>query len=280
MKLYLESTLSEHRHGRFFVSQLGAEPTDDLPEEGLVLLHGKTFQGFGVQDKQKWWSWTSRPGCALLLIPPLNNAAIVEQTDWQVVITDSAVSSAASRDDGVIPKSVADEVNQRIDGSDGEFDRGQGHQWSDYSVNTRFVKQHSGSGVFAVTCLPLWSISLLENENETIKWLSAILALAGKYSDQFDSEPRYAEVVLEPTDYTVMVCVEAWGLKSIEDVKAALSNSKMKTITLADQAIDEGFGRLSVSGYVDENGLTESGLAELSKSPYWAYIERLREESR
>jgi len=275
MMIYLDNALSNHRHGRFFISQLEAQPVDETLDDGLVLMHGKFFQGMDPADQQTWWSWSSRSGCALLLIPPFNLGAVYEQVDWSICLAESTARS----DDGVVPDSVVDEVSQRIEGSDGEFDRGQGHQWSDYTINTRFYKQHSGCGVFAATCLPLWSISLLESADETIDWLQALLAFAGKPINTSDSEPVDTEMVLEPTDYTLMVCLAAWDLTSVGDVKTRLASSETKTIMLSENELAEGFARLSAAGFVNERGLSSAGQTALERSPYWAYTVRLKEES-
>lgn len=274
MKLYLEPALASHRHGRYFISQLNAEPMDALPSDGMVLIHGKHFQGLEDQQQNRWLDWANRAGCALLLIPPFNAGLISKQLDWQIVFAD-----AASSDDGQIPSAVAGEVVQRIEGADGDFDRNHGHQWTDFTINTRFNKQHFGSGVFVATCLPLWSISLLDLAEETIAWLSQLLALAGKPGENASGIHRDDPIELAPTDYTLLVCLSAWCLKSAEDVQLALDASETKLISLSEQALREGFTRLAALGYVDESGINELGESALAQSPYWIFAERLKEES-
>jgi hypothetical protein len=274
MNLYLERTLSNHRHGRFLISQLDAQPIDDLPGDGLVLLHGKTYQGLDASQQNCWWMWASRPGCAVLLLPPYDAGPVCDAVDWNLVLSDDAVNS----NDGVIPKSVAGEVNQKITGADGEFDRSQGHQWLDYTVNTRFIKQHSGCGVFAATCLPLWSISLLDHAGESLEWLAALMILAGQPNDLDAVAVREQSISLQPTDYTLMVCMHAWGVHSAEAISAALNKTVIKRITIAEQDIVEGIERLIGAGLVDGEGLTAAGLEALMQSPYWGYTERLKEE--
>lgn len=274
MKLYLEASLASHRHGRYFISQLNAEPMDEPPSDGMVLIHGKHFQGLNDQAQCRWHEWASRPGCALVLIPPFNAGLISKQLDWKIVFSDAATS-----DDGQIPKAVAGEVVQRIEGADGDFDRSLGHQWTDFTINTRFNKQHFGSGIFIATCLPLWSISLLDFAEETIAWLGQLLALAGKPGETVRGVNRDETIELVPTDYTLLVCLSAWGLKSAEDVQLALDASKIKLISLPEQALREGFTRLAALGYVDDSGLNEIGEKALAQSAYWVFAERLKEES-
>ena len=274
MNLYLERGLSNHRHGRFFASQLDAQAVDDFPKEGGLLLHGKTFQEFTTKQQKDWWKWSNRSGCVVLLIPPYNNGVVYQKVDWKIALNDETMIS----DDGVLAKSVAEEVNQHIEGTDGEFDRSFGHQWRDYTINTRYFKQHSGCGVFAATCLPLWSISLLEHDTETKIWLEALLELAGQPNEVEELLISDQDVELQPTDYTLMVCIYALGINSVEDLNSALSQTMINTFTIAEQDINEGVERLTSSGYFGESGLTDAGLAALEQSPYWGYTERLKEE--
>ncbi len=271
MKLYIENALSNHRHGRFFISQLEAIPGEELPADGLVLLHGKTFQNWEAEKQKEFWDWSSKPGCALVLLPPFNVGPVYDALDWQIALADETASS----DDGVVPNNVAEEVTLRIEGSDGKFEQNQGHQWTDYTINTRIFKQHSASGIFTTTCLPLWSISLLEYNQETLEWLEALFANVAKTNG--DISHQEVEVELEPTDYTIMVCFSAWKLKNVDDFTHALSKSGSNIITLSELELAEGVKRLFSLGYIDEKGITDIGITELEKSPYWAYIDSLRE---
>jgi len=271
MKLYLENALSNHRHGRFFISQLEALPTEELPDNGLVLSHGKTFQNWEADKQKEYWDWSSKPGCALVLLPPFNVGAVYETLDWQIALADEIASS----DDGVVPTNIAEEVTIKIEGADGKFEQNQGHQWTDYTINTRIFKQHSGSGIFTTTCLPLWSISLLDYNQETLKWLEALFSNVAKTNG--DISHQKADVELEPTDYTIMVCFSAWKLKTVDDLAHKLFHSKNSVITLSECELIEGAKRLSSLGYIDENGISEIGITELKKSPYWAYADSLRE---
>lgn len=274
MKLYLDSALANHRHGRFFVSQLDAVPADERPNTGLLLMHGKSFQELSEAEQETWWQWACQPGCALLLVPPFVSGAVCGRLDWQITLRESPASS----NDGAIPRLVGAEVNLDLTGTDGEFDRVCGHQWADYSINTRYFKQHHGTGVFAATCLPLWSISLLDHAQETVEWLESLLALAGTAVADDSTSTEAANIELEPTDYTLMVCIQAWGVHTAEEVSEALVQKAASLFSISESDIVKGMARLSLLGLVNESGLTAVGQEFLDESPYAVYAERLKEE--
>ncbi|SFM40929.1 hypothetical protein [Marinobacter pelagius] len=275
MNLYLDPSLAAHRHGRFFVSQLGAEPMDELPGSGLVMMHGKGFQGLSASEQETRWQWASQPGRALLLLPPFQLGAVFDQVDWQITLR----TEVASTTDGIVPQILSNETNQNLVGSDGEFDRASGHQWRDYSVNTRYVKKHQGTGIFAATCLPLWSISLLDNAQDTVAWLESLLSLAGNAVVDSSAEPQASSAELKPTDYTLLVCMQAWDIHTVEEVSQALSNGAPSLFTIPEADLVEGFARLREAGLIDHRGLTELGHEVLYESPYGHYAERLKEEA-
>lgn len=275
MTLYLDPGLATHRHGRFFVSQLNAEPVDELPSSGLMLMHGKLFQGLSASEQEIRWQWASQPGRALLLLPPFELGEVFERMDWQVTLR----TEVASSNDCLVPKILSDEVHQDLVGSDGEFDRASGHQWRDYSVNTRYVKKHQGTGIFAATCLPLWSISLLDNAQDTLAWLESLLSLAGNAVVDGSAEPQASNAELKPTDYTLMVCMQAWDVHSIEEVSQALSKGAFSLFSIPETDIVEGVARLRELDLIGARGLTELGCEVLDESPYGQYVERLKEEA-
>lgn len=276
MSLHMETSLAAHRHGRFFVSQVNAKPVNEGPENGLVIMHGKVFQRFDATQQQDWWNWSSRPGCVVLLLPPFAIGSIVERLDWQITAREEIAKSS----DGSLADLLSSEVTVNLTGSDGEFDRTLGHQWENYSVNTRYFKQHLGCGVFAASCLPLWSISLLDHASDMTDWFKNLLALAGKAGASQSRLGTASENSLEKTDYTVMVCMQAWGLQSVREITSILRQIRNSPITLADSDVAGGIDRLLALGLIDDSGLTDIGLEKLSDSPYWGYIDSLRELGR
>ena len=48
-----------------------------------------------------------------------------------------------------------------------------GATWSDLSVCVGSYRLHPAAGLFAVTCLPLWSLAVLDAPEEIENWLAA-----------------------------------------------------------------------------------------------------------
>lgn len=278
MNLYLEPALSQHRHGRFFLSQLNAEMFKEPPLSGMVLIHGKEFQELDDNKKLTWWRWASQPGCCLLLIPPFNTGNIYSSLDWNITFLETTVELADINCFKSLYSQIVSEVATRIDGLDGESDRQIGYQWKNLTINTRYFKRHSGSGVFAATCLPLWSISLLNHTNEVTNWLLQLLRLAGKPGAQAYKVSDEHQLSLEKTDFGLMVCINALNLQNNEEVIHFLKQNRTGIFSFTDQELETGFKRLEDTGFLSSNGLSDKGIEALQQSPYWIYTERLKEE--
>ncbi len=103
---------------------------------------------------------------------------------------------------------LSEEVTLSLLGHDGSFDQTPEYQWRDGSPNCRYKKNHSGTGVFAATTLPLWSISLMGRRKELQFWLATLHHHAGVASAS--AERAEKSITLEPVDYTTMVCIYGW----------------------------------------------------------------------
>ena len=276
MKIYLNNDLAEHRRGRFLTAQLNAVAMgDELPAGGVVLMIGKDFQALHDEAKEVYWQWCRRPGRTLLLLPPYVQGGLCKHLDWQLTFR----AEPAELSGTPIADKVAAEVSYQLTGQDGECNRSAGHQWPDYSVNTRYVKQHSATGVFAATCLPLWSIALLDQSEVMRSWLSILHQLAGKPADARTAEVAEVEAcALGRDDYGLMVCIYGWRIGDPEDLVQALQLQTVPVISLQANHIREAIPRLRSAGYLSDDGLSERGLLALQSSPYWGYAARLREE--
>jgi len=87
------------------------------------------------------------------------------------------------------------------------------------------------------------------------------------------------EVQLKPTDYTLMVCMQAWGVHTAEAISSALTRGSMSLISIPEVEVVEGISRLRLLGLIDDAGLTSVGLNILNESPYGRYVEHLKEEA-
>ena len=193
--------------------------------------------------------------------------------DWQCDYLDSSQET-----DNSFVSLVKDEVNFFIIGDDGQSDRQLGHQWSNRIINTRFFKKNSGSGVFAVTCLPLWSISLLDESEACLTWLDGLTHRAGHaIKEENNSKMEQQEFIPTPQHYSVLVCVFAWNTGNLDKLCHYLSEQAIPIINIEPDNLVQGISELSLASLLDDNGLTEQGTAMLFNSPYWGYAEHLKE---
>ncbi|MCG7584799.1 hypothetical protein [Photobacterium sp. OFAV2-7] len=280
MNLYLDATLAAHRRGRFLIGLLDACALDDngtRPHSGFIMMTGKEFQSLEPSQQSDWWLWCTLPGRVLLLLPPFRSGSVYHELDWTIKLSDGI----ADTEQPGIAQTVAFEVDQEVVATQGVSDRGAGHRWDDQRLNTRYFKAHSASGVFAVTCLPLWSIGLMDQPEAVASWLDVLDRVAGQAEELSDSylNENVPHADLEPTDYTVMVCLYGWQLIAESALLEHLAQQTIPLVSLSQSEVSEGMSRLISNDFLTDAGLTESGLAALQASPYWDYALQLKEQS-
>lgn len=274
MKFHLALSLKDHRRGRFLSSLLEAQPlTETLPHEGCVLMIGKDFQQLTTDEKQIWWEWVQLSGHVLMLLPPYNSGLVDEKLDWQVKFTELVSPLESS-----LTQLLGSEVTQELSAKQGVSDRKLGHYWGTSAFNTRYDKHHAASGVFAATCLPLWSISLLDNSDLLLEWFTLFEQLAGT-PNSIESKPTEEQVQLQNIDYSILACILAWNVISANQLMGHLAGQAFPIFQFLPFEVEAGFERLIAVGYIDTKGLTSPGLEALKNSAYWLYAEQLKEQS-
>ena len=275
MKFLLSKDLASHRRGRFLATLLGAMPADGLPDEGMLLMTGNEYQVADPTEKMRLQEWYRLPGRCLLLLPPYQEGVLFSDLDWRIAFKTGDATSEHS-----FVKKLVGELDYTIQGQDGSFDPGAGHQLSDFSCNTRYFRKHTGTGLVAATCLPLWSITLLDEDEITARWLEDLGLKAGKSSAELEplTAPDDEGMVLGPDDYATLVCAYACGLGNPESITEALSSVPIPVIRIDAVALKDATQRLVEAQLLDDTGLTPKGLDELRRSPYWGYAETLKEE--
>ena len=284
MNIWLHPQLAKHRRGRFLATALDASAVSEggsdgdlarLPDEGLMLMMGKDFQLLDVAAGDELLAWCRQAGHSLLLLPPYLAGELHPGLDWRIGLRD-----AAAEPTGVaVVDAVRGELSFDLHGRDGGFSTEAGHQWPDFSWNTRFWKQHSGSGVFAATCLPLWSISLLGEGAAVVDWLAGMHRLAG--TPVAGLEPVAGSEVaeaLQALDYGVMVCVFAWQESDSQRLKERLMEQPLPILDFGPERLIELAEKLRSGGFLGPAGLSGRGETALRESPYWGYAQSLREE--
>ena len=284
-EIYLQPALANHRRGRLLSRLLNTTAVDDnLPDSGLMLSIGQDFQTLDAQEQARLKAWCQLPGRTLLLLPPFKEGIVSPPLDWSMAYRESPEAKEA---DVSTPETLAgilsEEVTLSLFGHDGSFDQTSEYQWRDGSPNCRYNKKHSGSGVFAATTLPLWSISVMEKKQELQSWLAALHSHAGDAST-LNQHPENI-ITLEPVDYTTMVCIYGWQCADRKELFRKVSGkSGVALFSIEPDALEESLDRLNKLGCLQtarKATLTLSlhGTEALAASPYWGYAEHLLLES-
>jgi len=92
-------------------------------------------------------------------------------------------------------------------------------------------------------------------------------------------EVNYEQPAMEDEDYTVLACVDAYGKTNAAALLEKISDQTFPLFSFDPEWLTESLERLSNLGYVQEEGITGSGLAALQEGPWYQYAERMKEES-
>jgi hypothetical protein len=272
VNLYLTPELQAHRRGRFLASLLAITPSSEqvLPEAGFVLMIGEQLQA-SPELQAECISWARRPGCTLLLLPPYKEGRIFPYLDWVIDLISLPLANAQSES---LESILAGELSHRLQGMDGTCTTAA--SMGDLACHIRYWKAYANSGLIAATTLPLWSISLLDHADKVSAFLAELDKHTGTPSATTPKdEPQ--EEDLRPHDVSVLVCCYGFDLATLEGLSERLHGYMVPFLNLASFDLPETFNRLRRRGFLDDKGLTETGLALLRASKYWTFAENLRE---
>jgi hypothetical protein len=265
--IWLAGSLSSHRRSRILQSAVKAQSVSQPPDVGVCLLFGTDFQEGEETWQQDWYTWTQKPGRALLVIPPFKSGTSAIPSSWEI----SRRSTPPTHQDLPLVSTLASEVQYELQGQL-QVAIQLGGIWDDQSICTAYYRKHPHSGIFAITCLPLWSLSVLDQAAELQNWLDELYLLAGPPVED-SSLIEAEEIQLQPEHYTVLLHLVSGSFANESAALAALHHSSIF-------AIDTDRARICLRE-VQEYGLaiggrlTESGRTILQRSPYGVYINSL-----
>jgi hypothetical protein len=171
----LHGALAAHRRGNILREALSAEATTTLPEDGAVVMaFAEAFQGADDGEQARLVEWTRAAGHVLLLVPPFAAGTCGRPVSWRA----ERMEGGARGGEG-LAKMLASEVTHRLEGKL-QSPPLLGATWSDLSVCVGTHRLHPAAGLFAITCLPLWSLSVLDAPEETQNWMASLVAMAGE----------------------------------------------------------------------------------------------------
>ena len=262
---WLLGKLGDHSRGQALADTLGCVKTEDLPKgDGVCFVFAGDFQGGDNAFQKRCLDWCLRPGRTLVLVPPMKLDDCKQPLPWRPLAAGTIDSSKSKG----LAKLLAPELKYEMTTDmqpaklvDGEWNRG--------GINTAYYKKHPNSGVFAVTCLPLWSLSVLDHGKQLKTWVNELHSLAGE--PIAEEEVVAGEPSFEPTHehFAVLLHLVSGSWKSREAALKGLEKSVV--LTLPAKRADECLTELENNGLAVNGELSDRGKDVLRASPYAAY---------
>jgi hypothetical protein len=259
--LWLAGTLANHRRGLIVQDAVGpATPAKATPDGyGLCLMFGSEFQDGAGEFQKQWLDWSQVSGRTLLLIPPLTVRNCSAPVQWEVIHR----TGVQSKDSLKLLKALAPEVRYELRGKLRTATH-LGGAWADYAVNTAYYRKHPHSGVFAVTCLPLWSLTVLDRTEELKDWLSELRLMGGSPTEAVQEEEE--SLKLTKGHYAVLLHLLNNEFADRQEATKALEVSTMFTLD-ADEA-KRFMSEMEKHGLIKGAAITTGGRELLLQSPY------------
>lgn len=271
MNIYLAPELQTHRRGRFLASLLGISMLSEreFPSEGVVLITGEQWQE-SPDLQTEYITWARQPGRSLIMLPPYKKGCFSPSLDWMIELTSSHL---ANNNEESLEHILAGEISYQLLGRDGDCitDASLG----ELACHTRYWKAHSNSGLIAATTLPLWSISLLDHVEKVRSYLTKLQQFCGKPSAT-NTKEEAEEKPIHPQDVTVLVCCYGFNLTTADDLSNKLATYTVPLLNLASFDLSESICRLRKADFLNDDGLTETGLIFLKTSQYWSFAENIK----
>ena len=269
--MWLGGKLAQHRRGRILKDTVSAQSTEALPNEsGILVLFGSDFQEGSDLTQKQWIQWSQEPGHVLLLIPPFKSKPCNVPKAWWAKRRPTAPSVLAMGNEFLTQ--LASEVQYELEG-ELQIAQSLGGQWDDQSLCTLYYRKHPHSGVFAITCLPLWSLIVLDSVDELQQWLTELSSLTVDVIAENERSLELPSFVPSQEHFIMMLHLLTSKFKSEESALEALKNSAIFSLdpTLAKQSLLD----LKHEGFIKQLSLTEMGQQTLSRSPYAVYAKEL-----
>jgi hypothetical protein len=264
----LHAALATHRRGRVLQEALSATPSTELPDgHAVVLAFADAFQGAEEGEQARLIEWTRASGHLLLLLPPFAAAVCERPVSWRAERMESAPRGGEG-----LAKVLAPEVGYRLTGKL-QTPAVAGSTWSDLSVCVGSYRLHPSAGLFAVTCLPLWSLAVLDAPGDLESWLASLVSLAG----EIQPGKTAVATVLSPDHYGFLVFLLSQMFADEEQAIAGLRCSSV--FRFSPERGRSLLKELRDRGLVDGAVPTSEAYELVMQSPYAPYVSALREVS-
>ena len=263
--LWLIGSLAKHARGKVIVEATRATAVDTLPSEaGLCMAFGSDFQTLDVSTQQAWVNWTVTSGRAVLLIPPFNVTECKLPVPWRAFRPQKPEPISTDP----LGKLVASEVRFEIAGALQTAIEVVG-TWKGGGVHTAYYRKHPHSGLFAMTCLPIWSLTILDHRRVVREWLEILCGLAGEPSPELTVETQETEFRPNRDHFAMMLHLYGQDFASHKEALERLAESPVIAIPVESAQIC--LSSLEEVGLAERGGLTVKGREMLLDSPYAVY---------
>jgi hypothetical protein len=261
-------TLATHARGKVLIEVLDASAADGLPPEyGLSMAFGSEFQEHDEESQREWVRWAEPAGRTLLLIPPFKTAEMTIPVPWRIYRAQK-VEAGADR----LAKLLVSEVRYELTGTV-QIATDLGGQWKGGGINTGYYRKHPHAGLFAMTCLPLWSLMVLDHRELLQTWLRVLHGLAGEPALQRAADEQSHTFRPSKDHFAMLLHLCDWAFDSADEAVAGLADSPV--LTMPAVAARQCLLQLEEAELAVDGKLTEAGRAMLFDSPYAAYAEAM-----
>lgn len=268
--IWLYGTLAGHRRGRVLQDSIEAIEIDRCPlSSGLCMMFGEDFQAAEATKQHELMSWINSPGRALLLLPPYQLSTTQFPTEWT-----SSNRGVSAKGTSGLSKLLASEVRYELQGRLQQAPVTDS-VWSDLSVCTAMYQHHVSAGIFVVTCLPLWSLTVLDHAKMLNRWLEEVYALAGTPKTSGTEQAETGPFVPTAEHFSLMLHLLTQDFGSQQEALSALEASHF--LAMSKETALPLLTSLQENGYVKEAQVQEEGLRVIQASPFAVYAEAVKE---
>jgi hypothetical protein len=265
----LYGNIATHRRGRVLSDAVQSVSIVTLPDgPAQVVMFGEEYQKLDEVSQDKLLAWARAAGRLLLLVPPYSAVECNKPVRWST----ERLTKAPHGGEG-LGRLLASEVQYKLNGQL-TTPAIQGATWPDLSTATALYRAHPASGILVVTCLPIWSLKVLEHSKMLREWLDALYELAGK-ATQKEEPPEQSP--LRPEHYSVLIHLMMGGFQSMEEALEALSHSTI--FSLSKEVAQPLIVELLERGLLTEATPNQKAIDALMDSPYAIYAEEVMRES-
>lgn len=271
--IFLSEYLSGVSKGRILKRLIKPEIAGQtLPVFGLLLISAKELN---TDNINVYVDWSQQAGCALLILEPYKQLMelcklTTFELDWTLEYPEHTFCENGEFDFQILQS----EILQSLNGHNGSYEQGK-HHIGDL-VHTRYIRKHSNSGVFAITTLPIWSVSLLDEANHVKAWLNWFIDHCGTKSIEAHAHEVVESYPLNKLDYTVLLLVYILPDYSSGDIGRKVENLGIFDLDLLD--LINRYEILVKENFIANKNLTLKGIEALKDSYIWNYIEPLAQQ--